>query len=88
MDQLVYSSFFLLEKYEIRLIGSTVRGFSVSSSKKRGVKRASPLTPMKLGLKMCVLPRGILIQAVLTQFQVGVRMSQKKVPKMAKISYF
>ena len=43
---------------------------------------------MKLGLKMCVLPRGILIQAVLTQFQVGVRMSQKKVPKMAKISHF
>ena len=41
----------------------TVRGFSVSSSKKRGVKRASLVAPIKLGLKMCVIPWGILIQA-------------------------
>ena len=42
---------------------NTVRGFLVSSSKKRGVKRASLVAPIKLGLKMCVIPWGILIQA-------------------------
>ena len=65
-----------------------VCAFSVCSSKKRGVKRASPLIPIMLGLKMCVLPWGTLIQVHYTQFQVLVRMSPKKVPKMAKISHF
>ena len=67
---------------------TAVRGFSISSSKKRGVKRASPLKSIKLGLKMCATPWGTLIQARYTQFQVLVRMSPKKVPKMAKIGHF
>ncbi len=66
----------------------SVRGFSVSSSKKRGVKRASPVAPIKLGLKMSVLPRRTLIQAWLTEFQVRVRTSPKKLPKMAKNGLF
>ena len=35
------------------------------------MKVANPVAPIKLGLKMCALPRGILIKAWLTQFQVG-----------------
>ena len=41
-----------------------------------------------LGLKMCVLPRGTLIQAWLTQFQVRVPMPPKKLPKMAENGLF
>ena len=48
----------------------------------------SPVAPIKLGLKMCVIPWGILIQAWLTQFQVRVRMPPKKPPKMAKNGLF
>ena len=43
---------------------------------------------MKLGLEMCVLPWGTISQACLTQCQVRVRMSQKKVPKMAVFGVF
>ena len=43
---------------------------------------------MKLGLEMCVLPWGILIQACLTQYQVRVRMSQKKCPKWPFLAVF
>ena len=49
---------------------------------------ANPVAPIKLGLEMCVIPWGILIQACLTQYQVRVRMSQKKVPKMAVFGVF
>ena len=66
----------------------TVWGIRLSSSKFGGVKRASPGTPMKLGLEMCVILWGTLIQACLTQYQVRVRMSQKKVPKMAVFGVF
>ena len=45
------------------ILSYTVRGSSVSSLKKRVVKRASLVAPIKLGLKMCVIPWGILIQA-------------------------
>ena len=66
----------------------SVRGITISSSQKRGVKRASPVAPIKLGLKMCVFPRETLIQAWLTQFQVRVQTSPKKLPKTAKIDLF
>ena len=46
------------------------------------------MAPIKLGLKMCALPRGTLIQAWLTQFQVRVRMPPKKPPKMAENGLF
>ena len=65
-----------------------VRGFSLCSSKKRGVKRASSLKSIKLGLKMCALPWGTLIQGRHIHFQVRVRMSQKNVPKMAVFGVF
>ena len=42
------------------------------------MKVANPVAPIKLGLKMCVLPRGSLIQAWLTQFQVGCLNATKK----------
>ena len=42
------------------------------------MKVANPVAPIKLGLKMCALSSGIVIQAWLTQFQVGVRMPPKK----------
>ena len=46
------------------------------------------MAPIKLGLKMCALPRGTLIRAWLTQFQVRVRMPPKKPPKMAENGLF
>ena len=46
------------------------------------------MAPIKLGLKMCALPRGIQIQTWLTQFQVHVRMPPKKTPKMAENGLF
>ena len=52
------------------------------------IEVANPVAPIMLGLKMCVLPWGTLIQAWLTQYQVPVRMSQKKVPKMAVFGVF
>ena len=49
---------------------------------------ANQVAPIMLGLKMCVLPRGTLIQAWLTQFQVRVPMPPKKLPKMAENGFF
>ena len=46
------------------------------------------MAPIKLGLKMCALPRGIQIQTWLTQFQVHVRMPLQKPPKMAENGLF
>ena len=65
-----------------------VWGIRISSSKERGVKKASPVAPIMLGLEMCALPWGILIQACLTQCQVRVRMSQKKCPKWPFLAFF
>ena len=67
---------------------SSLRNKEISSSKERGVKKASLVAPIMLGLEMCALPWGTLIQACLTQYQVRVRMSQKKVPKMAVFGVF
>ena len=72
--------------FELEIL--TVWGIRISSSKFRGVKRASPVAPIKLGLEMCALPRGIQIQTWLTQLQVHVRMPPKKPSKMAENGHF